>query len=172
MNIITNLLLLSSPLYFIEMLILFQIVSFIRCHCYYFYTHIWLDQLGLKSSLVIFMSIDNVTWHARVGIFYALKSLHKIKSNAKKFPVLTNPVLFSFIYFLNVIIFHCTTTQHVLDRVLTEKSAQSRLCLIMKLSKMVKTITFLTLCVSNLLMQCGDIEVNPGPKYSSLTFCH
>ena len=21
-------------------------------------------------------------------------------------------------------------------------------------------------------MQCGDIEVNPGPKYSSLTFCH
>ena len=21
-------------------------------------------------------------------------------------------------------------------------------------------------------MQCGVIEVNPGPKYSSLTFCH
>ena len=94
------------------------------------------------------------------------------KSNAKKFPVLTNPVRFSFIYFLNVIIFHCTTTQHVLDRVLTEKSAQSRLCLIMKLSKMVKTITFLPLSVSNLLMHGGDIEVNPGPKYSSLTFCH
>ena len=21
-------------------------------------------------------------------------------------------------------------------------------------------------------MQCDDIEVNPGPEYSSLTFCH
>ena len=37
---------------------------------------------------------------------------------------------------------------------------------------MVKTIIFLSLYVSNLLMQCDDIEVNLGPKYSSLTFCH
>ena len=51
-------------------------------------------------------------------------------------------------------------------------SAKSYLCLITKLPKMVKTIIFLSLCVSNLLMQCGDIEVNPDPKYSSLNFCH
>ena len=37
---------------------------------------------------------------------------------------------------------------------------------------MVKTFIFLSLCVSNLLMQCGDIGLNPGPQYSSLTFCH
>ena len=37
---------------------------------------------------------------------------------------------------------------------------------------MVKTIIFPSLCVSNLLMQCDDIEVNLGPKHSSLTFCH
>ena len=37
---------------------------------------------------------------------------------------------------------------------------------------MVKTTIFLSLCISNLLMQCGAIEVNPGLKYSSLTFCH
>ena len=37
---------------------------------------------------------------------------------------------------------------------------------------MAKSITFLSLCVSNLLMQCDDIEANPGPKYSFLTFCH
>ena len=37
---------------------------------------------------------------------------------------------------------------------------------------MVKTIMFLSLCVSDLLMQCGDTEVNPGPKYLSLTFCY
>ena len=118
------------------------------------------------------MPIDNVTWHARVGIFYTLKSLPKIKLNAKKFPVLTNPISFSLIFFWNAITFHLTNVQHVLDQVLTEKSAKSFLCSITKLPKMVKTTIFLSLCISNLLMQCGDIEVNPGPKYSSLTFCH
>ena len=114
------------------------------------------------------MPIDNVTWHARVGIFYTLKSLPKIKLNAKNFPVFTNPIRFSLIFFWNVIL-HLTNVQHVLDRVLTKKSF---LCSITKLLKMVKTTIFLSLCISNLLMQCGDIEVNPGPKYSSLTFCH
>ena len=79
--------------------------------------------------------IDDVTWHARVGIFYTLKSLPKIKLNAKMFPVLTNPVSFSPL-------------------------------------KMVKTNMFLSLCISNLLIQCGDIEIIPSPIYSSLTFCH
>ena len=37
---------------------------------------------------------------------------------------------------------------------------------------MVKTIIFLSPCASNLLMQPGDIEVNPGSKNSPLTFCH
>ena len=41
-----------------------------------------------------------------------------------------------------------------------------------KLPKMAKIIIFLSLSASNLLIQCGDIEVNPSPKYSSLTFCH
>ena len=77
------------------------------------------------------MPID-VTWHVRVGIYYALKSLPKIKPNAKKFPVLTNPICFSLIVFLNVIILHFTNAQHVLDRVLTKKSAKSYLCLITK----------------------------------------
>ena len=118
------------------------------------------------------MPIDNVTWHARVGTFYTLKSSPKINLNAKKFPVLTNTICFSLISFLNVIILHLTNVQHVLDCVLTKKPAKSYLCSITKLPKMVKTIIFLSLCISNLLMQCGDIEVNPGPKYSSLIFCH
>ena len=117
------------------------------------------------------MPID-VTWHARVGIFYTLKSLPKIKLSPRKFPVLTNPTSFSLTFFFNVIILHLTYVQHVPDHVLTKKSAKSYLCSITKLSKMVKTTIFLSLCISNLLMQCGDIEVNPGPKYSSLTFCH
>ena len=31
---------------------------------------------------------------------------------------------------------------------------------------------FLLFFIQNLLYCCGDIEQNPGPKYSSLTFCH
>ena len=51
---------------------------------------------------------------------------------------------------LNVIILHLTNAQHVLNRVLTKKCEKSCLCLIIKLPKMVKTIIFLSLCVSNL----------------------
>ena len=72
---------------------------------------------------------------------------------------------------LNVIILYLTNVQHVLDRVLSEKSAKCYLCLITKLPKMVKTVIFLRFCVSNLLMQYGGIEINPGLKYSSLSFC-
>ena len=116
------------------------------------------------------MPINNVTWHARVGILYALKSLPKIKSNAKNFPVLTNPICFSLIilYFS----LHFTNAQHVLDCALTKKFTKSYLRLITKLPKMVKTILLLSLCVSNLLMQSSDFEVNAGPKYSSLNFWH
>ena len=32
-------------------------------------------------------------------------------------------------------------------------------------------IIFLSLCLPNLIICCGDIEKNPGPKYSSLKFC-
>ena len=37
---------------------------------------------------------------------------------------------------------------------------------------MTKITIFLLFCLRNLLFRCGDIEENPGPKYSSLTFCH
>ena len=37
---------------------------------------------------------------------------------------------------------------------------------------MVKVIILVFLCLSNLLICCGDIEKDPGPKYSSLKFCH
>ena len=41
-----------------------------------------------------------------------------------------------------------------------------------KLPKMAKIAIFLFLCLPNLLFRCDDIEANPGPKYSSLTFCN
>ena len=36
---------------------------------------------------------------------------------------------------------------------------------------MVKVIILLFLCLPNLVACCGDIEKNPGPKYSSLKLC-
>ena len=77
-----------------------------------------------------------------------------------------------YILCFKIIILDLTNALYVLGHVLIEKSSKSYLCLTTKLPKMVKTITFLSLCVSNLLMQCGGIKVNPGPKYSSFTFCH
>ena len=78
----------------------------------------------------------------------------------------------SFLFQLIQYVFHLYCFRHVLYHVLTKKSAKSYLYLITELPKMVKTIMFLSLCVSDLLMQCGDTEVNPDPKYLSLTFCY
>ena len=51
----------------------------------------------------------DVTWHARVGIVYALKSLPKIKLNIKKLSKLIQHLSSNF-----------TNAQHVLDRILIE----------------------------------------------------
>ena len=37
---------------------------------------------------------------------------------------------------------------------------------------MVKVIILLSICLPNLLLCCGDVEKNPGPKYSSLKSYH
>ena len=39
-----------------------------------------------------------------------------------------------------------------------------------ELPKIAEITLFLGLCIPSLLFRCGDIEKNPGPKYSSLTF--
>ena len=52
------------------------------------------------------------------------------------------------------------------------KKSTFYLRLLKNLPKIVKVIIFLLLCLPNLLFCCGDIEKNPGPKYSSLKFCH
>ena len=48
----------------------------------------------------------------------------------------------------------------------------SYLQILTKLAKIAKITIFLFLCITSLLFCFGDIEKNPGPKYSSLTFCH
>ena len=46
--------------------------------------------------------------------------------------------------------------------------ASFRLCFL----KIADITVFLLFFIQNLLPCCGDIEENPGPKYSSPTFCH
>ena len=52
------------------------------------------------------------------------------------------------------------------------KNATTYLRLLTKVSKITEIAIFLFLCIPYLLFRCSDIEANPGPKYSSLTFCH
>ena len=52
------------------------------------------------------------------------------------------------------------------------KNTKTYLRLLTKLPKMTKIAIFLLFCLRNLLFRCGDLEANPCPKYSSLTFCY
>ena len=45
-------------------------------------------------------------------------------------------------------------------------------CSIIKLPKITKIIIFLFLCITSVLSQSGDIEANPVPRFSFLTFYH
>ena len=101
------------------------------------------------------MPIDNTTWHARIGMFCILKPLLKSKSNIRKFLA-----YFTLIFILHVILFYFSSVFFCFT------------CLFKKLPKMVKVIIFLSLCLPSLLLCCGDIQKNPGPKYTSLKFCH
>ena len=113
------------------------------------------------------MPIDNATWHARVGIFYAVKLLHKSKPKPKSISSL-HFFLICWNYFVT---FNLNIIHHVFDRSLSNKSLNIYSSLIAKISKKSEITIFLFLCTLNLLIQCGDIETNPGPKYSSLHFC-
>ena len=112
------------------------------------------------------MPIDNATWHARVGIFCTQKSLHKSKPTTKNISYLDLFLIYwnYFVTFnLNIIHF---------DNILSNKSLNFYSSFVAKISKKIKITTFLFLCALNILIQCGDVETNPGPKYSSLKFCH
>ena len=112
------------------------------------------------------MPIDNATWHARVGIFYAAKLLHKSKPKSEN-----ANVLYSLLFFWYILV---TIYRNTMSNVFGNNLIKIKyfLSLRIKLPKKAKVIIFSFLCILNLLFQCGDIEKNPGPKYSSLKFCH
>ena len=112
------------------------------------------------------MPIDNTTWHARIGMFCILKPLLKSKSNIRNFSA-----YFTLIFILDIILFYFNSVFSFFSCITIKKSTPY-LLLLKKLSRMVKVIMLLSLCLSILLLCCGDIEKNPGPNYSSLKFCH
>ena len=111
------------------------------------------------------MLIDNVMWHTRVGMFYALKPLLQSKSSTKCFSE-----LFSLTFILHIILLHLNNVHLFLICMLIKNTA-TYLRLLTKLPKMTKIAIFLLFCLRDLLFRCSDIEANPGPKYSSLAFC-
>ena len=106
------------------------------------------------------MPIDNATWHARVGSFYALKTLLQYKSKTRKVSFSFQTVYFLFLA-LSYIFKSILNNVHYFFNCIVTKN----MSLIMKLTNI-----FLFICIVNLLCCCGDIETNPGLKYSSLTF--
>ena len=116
------------------------------------------------------MPIDNLTWQARVGIFDSSKSLLKTK--------IKNRGVLQFLLHHNVYPLYLFLTFILIKQVNNLYQCFSRLIEIIPASchlrflKITDITVFLLLFIQNLLYCCGDIEGNPGPKYSSLTLCH
>ena len=88
------------------------------------------------------MPIDNVIWHASVGVFYALKTFITKISNTRKLHYLHIFLLF----FFNFITVHLYKFHPVLNCIMT-----SYLRMLTKLPKIAKVTIFLVLCISGLV---------------------
>ena len=88
------------------------------------------------------MSIDNGTWQARGGIFFALKPVIKWKSKAREFPFLQNPAYFTLMLTFNCGKFLLNNAYHAYKCMLTKNFLKHYLCSIIKLPKITKVIIF------------------------------
>ena len=116
------------------------------------------------------MPIDNLTWQARVGTFNSSKPLFKTKIiNRGMLQFLLHHTVYSLYLFLAfILITQVKNLYQVYSRLIKNIPASFRL----RFLKIADITVFLLFFIQNLLSCCGDIEENPGPKYSSLTFCH
>ena len=116
------------------------------------------------------MPIDNLTWQARVGIFNSSKPLFKTKiKNRSMLQFLLHHTIYSLYLFLTfILIKQVNNLYQVSSHSIRIIPASFCLCFL----KIADITVFLLFFIQNLLSCCGDIEENPGPKYSSLTFYH
>ena len=103
------------------------------------------------------MPIDNVLWRARVGSFNAFKFEAQGSSKFND-PLSFLKILLLFMnYIFSRLIYH---TFYISVRYS------------INLLDIIGVEVLALLYIKILLYCCGDIELNPGPKQSSLTFCH
>ena len=116
------------------------------------------------------MPIDNLTWQTRVGTFNSSKPLFKTKIKDRgMLQFLLHHTVYSLYLFLNfILIKQVNNLYQVSSRLI--KIIPAPFCL--RFLKIADITVFLLFFIQNLLACCGDIEENPGPKCSSLTFCH
>ena len=116
------------------------------------------------------MSIDNLTWQARVGIFNSLKPLFKTKiKNRGMLQFLLHHTIYSLYLFLTfILITQVNNLYHISSRLIKIIPGSFHL----RFLKITDITVFLLFFIQNLLSCCGDIEENPGPNCSPLTFCH
>ena len=108
-------------------------------------------------SFYLSMPIDSVLWCARVGVFNAFKFQTKVKSNMKNWLLFLKIFLFFINYiYARLIYLFSLSTFHFLTNIL----------------QLVDVGMHFLQYIKILLYCCGDIEINSGPKWSSLTFCH
>ena len=115
-------------------------------------------QIKELKIMSLCIPIENSLWHARMGIFKLNRTYSK-KIKVPRFP-LTNfhfsVLFFQFLFFIIKLFFRLKLP---------------------KLLLLIDYILVITLLIFNLhnllLLQSGDIEINPGPmKSSRLNFCH
>ena len=97
-----------------------------------------------------------VLWRARVGIFNAFEFQTQVKSNMK------NPLLFLKIFLLFINYIYATLIYLI---------SFSKFRFLTNILQLLDVEILFLLYIKILLYFCGDIEINPGPKRSSLTFC-
>ena len=115
------------------------------------------------------MPIHNLTWQARVGIFNSSKPLFKTKIKSRgMLQFLLHHTVYSIYLFLTfILIKQVPNLYQVSSRLIKIIPASFRL----RFLKIADITVFLLFFIQNLL-SCRDIAENPGPIYSSLTFCH
>ena len=116
------------------------------------------------------MPIDILTWQARVGILNSSKPFFKTKiKNRGMLQFLFHHTVYSLYLFLTfILITQVNNLSQVSSRLI--KIIPASFCLrFLKIADITVSLLFF---IQNLLSCCGDIEENPGPKYSSLIFCH
>ena len=116
------------------------------------------------------MLIGNLTWQARVCIFNSSKPLFKTKiKNRGMLQVLLHHTVYLLYLFLTfILITQVNNLYQVSSRLI--KINPASFCL--RFLKIADITVLLLFFIQNLLSCCGNIEENPGPKYSSLIFCH